>query len=164
MAGTFDATGKGGAKLTFELRLTVGLAARIKKALAVDLNKLLDEPKTFTSMLFAEPETLVRLLWMFCADQAAAKNITEEDFGELFDGDVLEAAVAAVMEAVVDFFPKARGRDEIRKGLPRAMEKMEQAANHTVRKHLDRFLNLPVETFLKRAGDSQDSSALTPEG
>lgn len=160
---TFNATGKGGAKITFELRLTVGLAGRIKKALSVDLNKLLDEPKAFTSMLFAEPETLVRLLWMFCADQAAAKGIPEEEFGELFDGDTLEAAVETVMEAVVDFFPKARGRDEIKKGLPRAMDKMEQAANHTVKKHLDRFLNLPIETLLKRAGDSPESSGSIPE-
>lgn len=163
MASTFDATTADGTKLTFELRLNVELSERIHKALGINLDDILDDPEAFTRLLFAKPGKLVQLVWMFCEDQAAKKGVAEENFGRLFDGDTLEAAVSAVVDAVIGFFPKARGREEIRKGLPRALQKMERVANRAVVRGLDKMLAMDEDELLNSAGRSPASSALTPD-
>lgn len=46
-----------------------------------------------------------RVLWWLCEEQATKKGITENDFADAFDLDVLDAAQTAVAEAIIDFFP-----------------------------------------------------------
>jgi hypothetical protein len=62
----------------------------------------------------ADPCLLVDVLCALAGGQVAAKQLTAAKFGELFDGEALEAASNALLEASIDFLPSGR-RDVIRK-------------------------------------------------
>ncbi len=65
--------------------------------------------------LLADPVTLADVLFVLCQDEAAAKSITEEDFGRALGGDALALAAEAFVEELVDFFPDARARTGLRR-------------------------------------------------
>lgn len=135
--------------------LTIGLLGDIKRETGIDLASIFTNGERLAEMLFSDTLKIVDAIWMICREQAAAAGVTEEQFLRLIDGDALDAATHAIILGVTDFFPKARGRDAIRKGLPRAMEKMEQTANALIEKNLSTFLPTP--------GNSPESSASTPD-
>lgn len=56
----------------------------------------------------ADPVTLVDAIYAICQPQAQKAGITDEQFGQGLAGDVIEQATAALLEAVIDFFPSAR--------------------------------------------------------
>jgi len=68
-----------------------------------------------------EAETVGRVLWALCSEQAEKAGIDERAFYRAIKGDVWDAACAALKAELVDFFPKDR-----RTLLASAMEKAEQ--------------------------------------
>ena len=68
---------------------------------------------------------LVDVIYALCKPEADAKSITDQDFGRGMSGDSVEAATTALLEELVDFFPKAKRR-LLRKALE--MERAAQAA------------------------------------
>jgi hypothetical protein len=53
---------------------------------------------------------LCETAWKLCSAQAAALNITEEEFYSGIAGDTLEAVANAIIQAITDFFPQSRRR------------------------------------------------------
>jgi hypothetical protein len=53
---------------------------------------------------------LVDVLWVLCEQQAANKQppVSPEDFGEALVGDPIDAACAAMEEAIAGFFPRQK--------------------------------------------------------
>lgn len=58
--------------------------------------------------LATDPVLLCDVLYALCKDEAEKKNITDEDFGRGMAGDALEAGTEALLEELVNFFPKGR--------------------------------------------------------
>ncbi len=79
------------------------------------------EDKDGIQRLTTDPILMVNLLYAVCKPAADAARISDEQFGERFDGDVLDSAMTALMEETVDFFPKHR-----REPLKKALEKLQQ--------------------------------------
>lgn len=75
-----------------------------------------------------DPETLGRIMWVACEAQADKLGVTEAEFAARFDGPTLHAAVEAVYEATADFTQRPAVAAEIRKALPGAMGRTDQAA------------------------------------
>lgn len=134
----------------FRIRFTVGMLGTIKREHGVDFASALASGESFAAALTAETEKLFDALWVAVEQQAREKNLSREQFADLLDGDVMEAATYAMLESAVDFFPKARGRDAIKKGLPRAMKTVEQTVNAKIEQSLS--------TFLPTVGSSPDLS------
>ena len=74
----------------------------------------------------------------------ADRQMSDLDFGGLFEGDVLEAAANALLEAVLDFFPSSR-----RKILRATVEKSEQLATQMQEKALATIAGLSLTDLLK---------------
>lgn len=121
---------------TWTIRLTVGLCERIKAECGIDIAAAVTDSEKFIGVLFTEPAKLVSALYLACEKQVERERITPEQFGELFDADVLDESVRALLEAIVDFFPKARGRDAIKRGLPRVLSKMQTDVEAEIDKRL----------------------------
>ena len=57
------------------------------------------------SRLATDPVLLVDVLYALSKEEAEKRNVSDEDFGKAMAGDVLNLAVTALIEEIVDFFP-----------------------------------------------------------
>jgi hypothetical protein len=83
----------------------------VRESLQIDL---LDTSGRTLERLADEPALLVDVLWVLCRDEAKERGVTDIQFGQALVGDSIDAATAALMEAVTDFFP-SRKRDVLRR-------------------------------------------------
>jgi hypothetical protein len=134
----------------------VNVKRRVQQLTGVDLlevieGKLIEE-------LMSDPEKLVNVIHAVCEPEAKAAGVTDEQFGERLTGDAIDGATAALMEALVDFFPRAR-RETIRRAVGKAREIETQASAMAIEK-ID---SLDVQSLLRKAlGDYASSSPQSP--
>lgn len=83
------------------IALNIGAAKRVKDALGVDL---LDPGCLRT--LAADPYTVANVLYVACEAKAKERSLSDEQFGEALRGDVIDQATDALLDELVDFFPK----------------------------------------------------------
>lgn len=78
------------------------------KPIGVDLAG--DGFSTVIQQLASDPIMLVDTLFVLCQSQADKMGISDMQFGQSMAGDAIERATNALVEALIDFFPKARQR------------------------------------------------------
>ena len=96
---------------TWRLALSIGKLRAIKAVAGVDLGAL--EDGKVLLQLGADYEALAQTLWILCEGQAASRRVEPEEFAELLDGDTIDAAIAALIEAIV-LFTRAAQRGPLR--------------------------------------------------
>lgn len=94
--------------MVWNIELNVGTARKVKGDCDVDLLNTIaiDANGLNVSVLDALAEDsylLVNVLISLCRRQMAERRITEEDFCELFDGNVIQEAVDALIREVINF-------------------------------------------------------------
>jgi len=115
--------------------LTVGTAKRVRDELDLDLVNAADG--SAIEKLIEDPILLFDVLYVICKAQAEKAGINNaEEWGMLIrDGDVIEEATAAFLEALTDFFPAPR-RAILTKALAK-MKKLEAMGMEMMDKKLD---------------------------
>lgn len=115
------------------LTVNVGTVKRVKGLAKVDLLDLKDG-NLFTE-LSSDPVKLGDVLWVLCEEEAKASNVSELQFAAALAGDALEAATNALLEEIVDFFPRPQ-REVLRKALAKGREVQEKQLAAAMR-HLE---------------------------
>jgi hypothetical protein len=92
----------------WQVPVNVASVKRVKEALGVDLLQCTDAKANVLERLANDPVLLVDVLFILCQDQAATKEVTDVQFGESLWGEALDRATDAFLEALTDFFPRAR--------------------------------------------------------
>ena len=87
----------------WELCLTVADLKTLREV-GFDLSKATGSADGLVELLFGDPERLVAAC---CILAHTPDSVSGDDFAAGFDGPTLEAAGLAVVEAVVDFFPRS---------------------------------------------------------
>jgi hypothetical protein len=100
MAQFLDAAGR-----KWTLTVTAGTIKTVRSEAGIDLA---DHTGATLDRLANDPVLLVDTLWLLVRDQARGRDLTDRDFGEGLVGDAIDAASAALEEAICDFFPQAR--------------------------------------------------------
>ena len=95
---------------------------RVRDLIRIDLYKVLDDEARLLHDLLADPVLLIDTVYVLCKDQCDRESLSGVRVGEAMGGDALEGAGEALLNAIVDFFPNARGR----KNLQRVLEKGKQ--------------------------------------
>lgn len=90
----------------WEVVINVGQAKLVKSLLGENLYSLVEEEGRRFADLTSDPIRMIDILYVLCRDKCAALGMSDIDFGHLFDGDTLEGASAALIEEIIDFFPK----------------------------------------------------------
>lgn len=148
MATTFrDADGR-----DWTLRLTVGLLEEVKEGTGVDLTRVVTSPDGLGDVLFADPRTIVKVLWVIVAAQADKAGVTPESFGYSFDGEAVERATEALVGSVLDFFPRSRPARAMRERLPSILTRADDLMIEA----------MGPSTSSPTAGDSPARSGSTP--
>ena len=92
------------------VQVTVGIISDVRAALAVDV---VDVGGEIFQRLQSDPILLCNVLYLVCKEQADADGISDVDFGRAMGGDAIDDATDALLEALINFFPRQR-REAIR--------------------------------------------------
>ena len=141
------------------LRVNVNTVRKVRNATDEDLTKVVESDTL--SRLAGDSVLLGDVLWCIVAEQATERKITNEQFLERLEGDALEAATTAFVEALVDFFPKPR-RDLLKRLVDAGKEVQKQAmaaATEALDKGLEDFLS--GKQSMKLPGASESTPALS---
>lgn len=105
---------------TWTVTINVGTIKRVKTMLGINLLEAITDD--LAEKLKNDVCMLVDVLYVICKNEADAKNITDENFGEAMAGDALENATNAFLDELIDFFPA-----EKKMILRKAINKLNQA-------------------------------------
>jgi len=137
----------------WHLRLDVNLAERIKETVGIDFLTLLNRDNQTLQRLATDLRGLVDTLWLMCGSQNQSVRVRGEEryeyrllqpdeFAAGLDGDVLDNATTALLQAVVDFFPKAQ-RQTLQAVLDQSGQTVQQTSEKAVQMiQSDRVRNL----------------------
>jgi len=152
---------------TWTVALNVTALKRVKSLCGVDLMDAVNDGGKLLERIASDPVLLCDVIFAVCKDQADAKEITDQNFGGAMAGDPIEAATTALLEELVDFFPKLK-REVLRRALQKMRvyeEKFLKAAHLKLDDpRTDAAVDRAIESILTPGGSSgsaQESQALT---
>lgn len=93
------------AKTTWVIDLDAPKIVRIRSELGLDL---VGADGSAYEKMVDDPILLFEVLWKLCSKQADDKKIDVDAFAQRITGDAIESATDAMVEAIADFFPKAK--------------------------------------------------------
>ncbi len=149
---------------TWTVSLNVGALKRVRSLCEVDLMAAVEGK--LVERLVTDPVLLCDVLFAICAEEAEKKGVTDEEFGRSLAGDAIDAGTTALLEELVDFFPKRR-REVLRSALRKMdalQEKSVKAAMIFIQSPvLDRRVDEALAEILYRAErEGSGESAETP--
>ena len=106
---------------TWTISINLGAALRLKQELEIDLLSELKTPDQafkYVASLDDDRFKLGQIIYILA--KPANPRKTQDDLFEALDQETIEAAYMALMEAVIDFFPKSL-REQMRKVLDKTM-------------------------------------------
>jgi hypothetical protein len=102
---------------TWTLVINVDAIRRVRSLAGVNLMDAVDG--NLIERLVADPVLLCDVIYAVAKPEADANKVTDEEFGRSMAGDAIDHATTALLEELVDFFPRDR-----RRLLTKAMEKL----------------------------------------
>jgi len=88
--------------------IDVNALKRVRTICEVDLASAIADGGKILGQLSSDPVLLCDVIFAICKPQADALHVSDVEFGGGMSGDALEAATGALLDGLVDFFPKAR--------------------------------------------------------
>ncbi len=150
MATFSDAAG-----VDWQLRVTVGAINRVRESTGVELDKCLEDNMAVLHEMLVDICKVVDVVYSICRQQAVERNVSAEEFGERMVGDSVTKATDALIESLIDFFPKRQS--EILKATMRKMKTVEDALAQKTMKLIQEFDDVDVDQLLNSVTSSQES-------
>jgi len=144
--------------------LNVAALARVKSLCAVNLLSVVEPESKLLQELSTDPVQLCNVLYAIVKPEADGRAVTDAAFGAALGGDALAEATEALIQGVIDFFPKAR-RSLFQKAFDRA--KVIQTKQEVLAAEgLEKILDAAEASLVARnplSGNAPESSAATPQ-
>lgn len=153
------------------LTINVDAIRRVRTLANVDLLTAIETD--LVQKLSIDPVLLCDVIYALAKPQADALNVSDEDFGRAMAGDSIDGATTALLEELVDFFPKER-----RVLLGKVLDKLKKLQGMALRAVEIKLESPALENQMKAAlaeldepeppgpgnssGSSPESSASTP--
>ena len=118
---------------TWTVAINVDAIKRVRSLAGVNLLEAVEG--TLLEKLVSDPVLLCDAIYAVCKPEADRLNISDQDFGRSMAGDAIDLATTALLEELVDFFPKAR-RELLGKALAK-LRKLESMALAAAGQRLD---------------------------
>ncbi len=117
-------------KRQWSLKITVGALKRVKDETEIDMGFVVNGELDKLKDVLSCPFSIAAVLYTLCSDQIEERELTPEEFSELLYGDTFEKAVEALIESILDFFPRQKAqvlRDALAKEKARQDKELEKA-------------------------------------
>jgi hypothetical protein len=144
---------------TWEITINVAAIKKVRDLINADL---LDVNGTLPRLL-ADPIFLVDVLYCLCKQQADAKNISDEQFGEGMAGDCLGFAKNTLVEELKSFFPSLEERNAVDRLIKKGNEMIGLLRKKSLLKLEATDMDAKAEEILKLFGETSMSSPESPE-
>lgn len=112
-----------------DARLNGLIAIRLRDECDFDILKALNDPEHLEKLVRRMADTTGELVSLLCVIEDCDEP---EEFASLFDGDAYEAGFAALLNAIVDFFPSDQ-RQRLRRSLIKGLEAAQQIKASTLK-------------------------------
>ncbi len=150
---------------TWTLVISVDAIKRVRALAGVNLMEAVEG--NLIERLVGDPVLLCDVIYAVAKPEADANKISDEEFGRSMAGDAIEDATTALLEEIVDFFPRDR-----RRLLGKALEKLNklnQMAVNAVEQKLDsgemeKQMEAALAALDKRLMPQRSESPPTPPG
>jgi hypothetical protein len=139
------------------ITVTVDAIKRVRSLLQVDLVECVTGD--LWSRIVDDPVLLANIVYVLCKPQADTAKVSDEDFGKAMFADPLAAALEALQEELVNFFPSHQRVALVAKLIAVAEKVMTQTKAD--RDLLNRIASTPPEPGVG-SSDSPGSSGSTP--
>ena len=139
---------------TWSIAINVNVARKLKAEAGYDV---FGSPDAVASVI-DNPEALVDALFVVCESQARERGVDGQAFAEGLAGDVIDKATAALMEAVVDFFPSRR-----RAAMRAVLRQTEAALTRALELATQAIESATPDEILAKAGSSFTSAQESSE-
>lgn len=139
----------------WELAISFGRAARMKREVGFDLDAASDETGgSLVAAVYGRPQALADVIWFLVREQVEAKGLTREQFEDRLTWKEADAAADALWEAVLDFTHRRRS-PALKARLPEIFKRIDDAAARAA-------AAFDVSGSSSSAGSSPGSSGSTP--
>jgi len=150
---------------TWTLVINVDAIKRVRSVASVNLMEAVEG--NLIERLVADPVLLCDVIYAVAKPEADANQVSDEEFGRSMAGDAIENATTALLEELVDFFPRDRRR-LLGKALQK-LNKLNQMAVNAVEQKLDsgemeKQMEAALAAFDKRTPPQRSESQPTPPG
>lgn len=112
----------------WEICVSQATVKRFRSLKNIDLLDILTDEETPFSRMLVDTSQLVDVLWLLIEKQAAAKNVSQDEFDEVMLGEVVEKAEFVLLESISDFYHDPRLRELSRKKI----EAMRELIQHGI--------------------------------
>lgn len=129
---------------TWTLVINVDAVRRVRALANVNLMDAVEGK--LIERLVSDPVLLCDIIYAVAKPEADANKISDEEFGRSMAGDAIDSATTALLEELVDFFPRDR-----RRLLGKAMEKLKTLNQMAVRAVEQRFDSGAIERQMAAA-------------
>lgn len=137
---------------SWRLDLNVGLLEDAKKETGIDLDSITDDANKLAGLILSNPRKLVEFLYVLCEEQIVESGLDAKEFGRRFNRETLDRAGDALVEAIVDFYPRSSAGKVIRENLPRLLADMDQRIGEATKKSIDQQLLKSHTDMLGQSG------------
>jgi hypothetical protein len=144
-----------GENRTWTVRVTVGVIKEVRNLFQLDINEALNPQSGVIDKLADDPVMMMDVIYVCCRPQMDAKGVSVEDFSDSITGDTIEQASKALVDAVVDFFPRSK-TEVIRESLAlrdKMMMRIKNKAMKELTSMSDKDMDRAVEKLLEKLGD-----------
>ena len=132
---------------TWTLCINVDAIKRVKAMINVNLLDALDGK--LIERLSSDPVLLCDVIYALLKTDADVLKVTDENFGQSMSGDAIEAATAALLEELIDFFPQRR-----RQILTKALAKIREIETKGMDLADKKMATLNVDSLLSTLSES----------
>lgn len=137
----------------WRVAVTLREHARFKSQLGVDIFTLLDDSAALLNRLHTDWDLIGNMLMICVAGQMADRDYSAERFVAALAGDVLEDAQAALVDAIVDFFPRQR-REALAKMVAKGRQVGHRAQQIAMERTTEALEQLDVDSLARTLTDS----------
>lgn len=109
-------------------RLTVGIIQDIQDACGINVYDAAEKGGELVALLVS-PFRIAGILWVLCESQAKDRGVDERAFARGLTGEAIEQAGEGLVEAVMDFFPRAKVSTTMKAGLRNQMDRLDETLN-----------------------------------
>jgi hypothetical protein len=139
---------------TWTVQINVDAIKRVRELVQINLLEVIEG--ALLERLASDPVLLCDCVYALCKPQADAQSIGDAEFGRAMGGDVIDAASDALLEELIDFFPK--GRRTVLKTALAKLHRLQGIAMDAVQIRLESpQLEQTLTEQLKRLEDSSGS-------
>lgn len=135
----------------WDISLSVGLIEDIKEHAKLDLDNVIEKTEELAAIILAQPRKLVEVAYVCCQGQIKVRGLEDREFGRLFDREAVDGLGDALIEAILDFYPRSSAGRAIRESLPRILKEMDEQIYLNTKKRTGEPLSKNVTPKLESA-------------